>query len=56
MNTGVRRTAFARAKDGELLTEATFKVRPEDQYFRLTVVDEAGKPANTNAYFTDEWL
>jgi hypothetical protein len=56
MNTGVRRTAFARAKAGELLTEATFKVRPEDQYFRLTVIDERGKPANTNAYFTDEWL
>lgn len=56
LNTGVRRTAFARAKEGELLTEATFRVRPEDVYFRLTVIDEAGKPANTNAYFTDEWL
>lgn len=56
MNTGVRRTAFARANAGETITEATFRVRPEDQYFRLTVVDEAGKPANTNAYFTDEWL
>ena len=56
LNTGVRRTAHAVAKDGELLTEATFRVRPEDQYFRITVIDERGKPANTSAYFTDEWL
>lgn len=56
LNTGVRRTAFAVAKEGETVTEAAFKVRPEDVYFRLTVIDESGKPANTNAYFTDEWL
>lgn len=56
LNTGVRRTAFARAKEGELLTEATFRVSPEDVYFRLTVINAAGQPANTNAYFAEEWL
>ena len=28
---------------------------PEDTYFRITVVDEKGLPADTNAYFLDQW-
>ena len=40
----------------ELLTEAVFPIIPSDIYFRLTVIDEAGRCADTNAYFTDEVL
>ena len=53
-NTGVRRAARLVAGEGESLTEATFPVKKEYGYVRLTVVDAAGKPANTNAYFVDE--
>lgn len=42
------------APDGNSLTEAVFKVNPEDKFFRITVTDEKGNHANTNAYFTDE--
>lgn len=42
-------------RDGGLVTEASFKIeRDDDIYFRLTVIDEYGRPANTNAYFCDE--
>lgn len=51
--TGVRKAEKVTAKDGESLTEAEFKILPEYNYIRLTVVDHTGKPANTNAYFTD---
>jgi len=38
------------------LTEATFKLDPTlYEYFRLTVIDENGKPANTNAYFLADY-
>lgn len=51
-------TAVHRAKclwrDQEPLTSATFDVLPEDQYVRITLVDQKGYHANTNAYFTDE--
>ena len=52
-NTGVRSAERVAAKDGELLTEAEFKVKSEHEYVRLTVIDREGKPANTNAYFVD---
>ena len=51
--TGVRKASRIVAGDGESLTAAEFEVKPEYGYFRLTVVDHSGKPANTNAYFTD---
>ncbi len=54
MSTGRRRTEFLIAPDGEVLTEAALPVFAEDGYVRVTVVDYRGKPANTNAYFTDE--
>jgi hypothetical protein len=56
MTTGVRRCGIRWAENGELLTEAEFEVKPEYGYVRITVIDEAGRHADTNAYFTDELL
>lgn len=51
---GVRVSWAKHAKDGELLTEATFPLYGLDlRCFRLSVTDAEGKRANTNAYFTD---
>ena len=55
LNTGVIRASIAQGKNGEPITEATFKLRPDDGYFRITVIDEKGLPADTSAYFIDEW-
>ena len=52
--TGRRKSGAVRARDGKLVTEASFAVAPEDVYFRITVTDANGKHANTNAYFLDE--
>lgn len=41
------------APAGESITEASFVLDPKDRYFRVTVEDHNGKPANTNAYFLD---
>lgn len=49
---GLRRAGRALAAD-EALREASFTLYPEDEYFYITVVDEAGKCAYTNAYFVD---
>lgn len=54
LNTGRRRTAVKIAEDGVLLNSAEFDVFKEDNFVRITVLDKFGKPANTNAYFTDE--
>ncbi len=54
MNTARRRTECVWADGDSTISEANFRVFPEDGYIRLTVVDYHGKPANTNAYFTDE--
>lgn len=44
------------ALNGERLTEATFRLRPDDGYVRITVVDDKGRCADTNAYFVDGLL
>ena len=44
------------AVNGEKLTGASFKLRPDDGYVRITVMDEKGRCADTNAYFVDEVL
>ncbi len=54
MNTRVRRAKCVWAKEGELLTETSFEVKPDCGYIRLTVMDEQGRYANTRAYFLDE--
>lgn len=54
--TGIRKSKRFLAKDGVMLTEATYEL-PTDRdpyYFRITVTDKNGKLAYTNAYFTDE--
>ena len=42
------------AKDGETVSEARFRIPDKYEYIRLTVTDERGKHACTNAYFLDE--
>ena len=54
ITTGIRSSNVLWAKEGETVTQATFTVKPEAGYFRLTVFDEQGRPANTRAYFLDE--
>lgn len=44
------------AEQGELVTEATFDANPDLGYFRITVRDEKGNVACTNAYFPDDYL
>lgn len=51
---GCRRHACIDAPKGETITEMSFPVDLEkDTYFRLTIIDKEGYPANTNAYFCD---
>ena len=52
-NYGMIRAKAAYA-EGSPLTEATFPVKPDSLYFRLTVTDEQGGVAHTNAYFIDD--
>ena len=40
----------------DLVTYAPFNVDDDDAYFYVTVVDEKGRRAYTNAYFPDEFL
>ena len=44
------------APKGQSITEASFEIRPDDEYFRLEVIDHAGYKAFTNAYFTRDIL
>ena len=55
-NSGRRnwRKSLKTAETG-LVTHAEFPLLPEDLYVRLTVVDEAGRSANTRAYFREEF-
>lgn len=55
LTTAGRRKACALSEHGApLVTEAAFKLDPDDGYFRIGVRDAAGKHANTRAYFMDE--
>lgn len=54
MTTGMRYARIAYAVGDKPLTEATFSVDENCIYFRLTVIDERGRHACTNAYFLDE--
>ena len=56
MTTGSRRTGYKKAKDGTFVNEADFEVDVNDLYFRVTVTDERGMHATTNAYFVDELI
>ena len=41
-------------ENGAPATAAEFRIRPDDGYFRISVQDEKGLRADSNAYFTDE--
>ena len=56
LNTGIIHADIRVAEDGSSLTEATFTLKPDYEYFRITVIDENGYPADTSAYFIDEWV
>lgn len=43
-------------EDGKLICEGAFTIEDNDGYFFITVVDETGKKAYTNAYFLDDIL
>jgi hypothetical protein len=49
-----RAAGYVLAENDVFLTEASFDVNPELGYFRITVVDEKGKHACTNAYFPED--
>lgn len=51
-----RRCLIVNSKGGQPVEEAVFDVDMSDTYFRITVEDDAGRCADTNAYFTDEVL
>jgi hypothetical protein len=53
-NTATRAHAYNIAKPGEFVTECRMKLDKRDKYIRLTVTDDQGKHANSNAYFLDE--
>ena len=48
--------AKVKSGKGELITEASFEIEPNDPYFRITVIDGNNRCADTNAYFTDTLL
>lgn len=56
LHAGGRRSGCVFKPENGTLNAAAFKVVPEDGYVRITIVDAAGKHANTNAYFVDELL
>lgn len=56
MTTSGRRSAAKRVNRGESLSEAAFEVKDTDGYIRITVKDQYGMPANTRAYFLDEFF
>ena len=51
---GRRRLAKFAPKGGELITEATFEIDPNDVYFRIAVRDEDGEHASSRGYWLDE--
>ena len=55
LTTSRRRRAIVLAEEGESVSCADFPVMDEEIYVRVTVVDHRGRPANTNAYFLDQF-
>ena len=60
LTTGHRRAEIRYPKPGQPLTGAVgdeaFYIKPGDKYVRVTVFDEHGETADTNAYWVDELL
>lgn len=51
-----RRCMSRYGDNGNEITHAVFELKPDDGYFRVTVTDKNGLHADTNAYFTDEYI
>lgn len=45
---------YVRSAKEQPLTEAEFEIKQSDLFFRITVIDDRGRCADTNAYFTNE--
>lgn len=52
--TAQRRCMSRYGENGAEIVHASFELKPEDVYFRITVTDRSGLHADTNAYFYDE--
>ena len=52
--TKARRCMAGYGENGGLCEHAAFEIRPTDGYVRISVQDEKGNRADSNAYFTDE--
>ncbi len=50
LSTAGRRTKAVNAETNETVCEAKFSIRPDDGYFRITVMDKFGKYANSQGY------
>jgi hypothetical protein len=48
-----RRTKAVNGLDG-YVNEAVFEIKDTDEYFRIDVMDEQGRRANTQAYYLNE--
>lgn len=49
-----RRGSQSYSRTGEAVSCADFQISADEKYFRVTVVDENGNHANTNAYWLDD--
>ena len=54
LNTGRRSAQVVYAPAGKTINEASFEFEKKDVYLRITVKNEKGQTADTNAYFIDE--
>ena len=50
---GTRHRGTVLAEEDKFINEASFEVKADDIYFRITLTDKKGKHACTNAYFID---
>ena len=42
------------ASEGEYICQAEFELSSTDEYFRLDIIDEKGRRANTQAYYLSD--
>ena len=54
LTTGIRTSKVVYAPEGGVVNGADFELKDEDIYVRLTVFDDKGMYAATNAYFIDD--
>lgn len=54
LSTRGRRTASVLAPEGEYVSQAEFELLESDEYFRLDIIDEKGRRANTQAYYLSD--